>query len=195
MTKSIGLHERKKRAAMRRIQECALDLFDERGYEFVTVEQIAQAAEVSPSSIYRYFGTKERVVLYDELDIEFLTRVDAELVDHPPVEAVRRALAVVMATFFDRESDLARRKTRYALSEPALQSAMTELTEGFVEQVKTALARAAGRPTDELEIEVVATALVWALVAATRHWHAGGYRASLAEEMEASLAILERGLR
>jgi AcrR family transcriptional regulator len=195
MKTSIGLYERKKRAAMRRIQECALDLFDDRGYESVTVEQIAQAAEVSPSSVYRYFGTKERVVLYDELDIEFLALVDDELARHPPVEAVRRALAVVMTMFFDRDGELARRKTRYALSEPALQPALTELTEGFVEQVKEALARASGRTSDELEMQVIATALVWALVAATRHWHAGGYRTNLADEMEASLAILERGLR
>ncbi len=195
MKERIGLHERKKRAAMRRIQEVALDLFDDLGYESVTVEQIAEAAEVSPSSIYRYFRTKEQVVLYDELDVEFLVLVDEELAAHPPVTAVRRALAVVMTTFFDRDEELSRRKVRYALSERALQPALAELTEGFVRQVTTALARASGRTPDDLETQVAATAMVWALVAATRHWHAGGLRTNLADEMEASLAVLERGLR
>ena len=53
---------------MRTIQEKALDLFDERGFDAVTIEEIAAAAEVSPSSVYRYFGTKEGLVVADEFD-------------------------------------------------------------------------------------------------------------------------------
>jgi AcrR family transcriptional regulator len=52
---------------MRTIQERALDLFDERGFDRVTIEEIA-AAEVSPSSVYRYFGTKEGLIVADEFD-------------------------------------------------------------------------------------------------------------------------------
>jgi AcrR family transcriptional regulator len=84
MTTKIGLRERKKRSAMRRIQEVALDLFDERGFENVTIEQIAEAAEVSPSSVYRYFGTKEQVVLRDDFDVQFFEAVEAELATSPP---------------------------------------------------------------------------------------------------------------
>src|SRR5260370_12593609 len=53
---------------MRTIQERALDLFDERGFDAVTIEEIAAAAEVSPSSVYRYFGTKEGLLVADEFD-------------------------------------------------------------------------------------------------------------------------------
>jgi AcrR family transcriptional regulator len=194
MTERESLHERKKRAAMRRIQEVALDLFDAHGYESVTVEQIADAAEVSPSSVYRYFGTKEQVVLYERSDFEFLAVVDRELADQPPVDAVRRALAVVMTSFFGRDEALSRRKTRYALSEPALQPALGELTAAFVQQVAGALARATGRAADELEVQVVAEALLGALMAAVRHWHAGGYRTDIRDEMESALGVLERGL-
>ena len=81
---------------MRRIQEVALDLFDERGFDRVTIEQIAEKAEVSPSSVYRYFGTKEQLVLHDEFDLQLLDVVQAELVSHPPVEAVRRAISTLM---------------------------------------------------------------------------------------------------
>ena len=53
---------------MRTIQERALDLFDARGFDAVTIEEIAAAAEVSPSSVYRYFGTKEGLIVADEFD-------------------------------------------------------------------------------------------------------------------------------
>lgn len=45
------------------------------------------------------------------------------------------------------------------------------------------------------EIQVIASALVWALVAAIRHWHAGGYASPLEEEFERALTLVERGLR
>ncbi len=60
------------------------DLFDGRGFEKVSIEDIAAAAEVSPSSVYRYFGTKERIVLHDEVDLRFVDAVERELADQPP---------------------------------------------------------------------------------------------------------------
>ena len=65
---ATGLRERWRVNAMRTIQEKALDLFDERGFDAVTIEEIAAAAEVSPSSVYRYFGTKEGLIVADEFD-------------------------------------------------------------------------------------------------------------------------------
>lgn len=193
--KREGLRGRRRAAAIRRIQEAALDLFDERGFESVTIEEIAEAAEVSPSSVYRYLGTKEGIVLYDEFDFRLIDAVEAELVSHLPVEAVRRALASVLAAFFDRDEELARRKLRFAFENPHLQAAMTQQVDQFRQLVAGALARAAGREAGELEIQVIASTLVWALTAAARIWHSEGYVRPLQPVLEEALAVVEGGLR
>lgn len=195
MAKRDGLRERKRAAAIRRTQGAALDLFDAHGYDAVTIEQIADAAEVSPSSIYRHFGTKEQLILHDDLDFQFAEILQHELALHPPVEAVQRAIAQVMTQLFGRDEELARRKIRYWAEEPAIQSAAAALTEQFTRLIDNVLAETTGRQPGNLDTAVVAAALVWAMNAAIKHWHAIGYASSLEHELQQALTLLENGLR
>src|SRR5437879_13434513 len=84
-----GLRERKKQRTRDAIQREAMRLFQEQGYEATTIEQIAAAADISPSTFFNYFPTKEDVVFndpYDPLFIPlFLERPSAE----SPSEALR----------------------------------------------------------------------------------------------------------
>ena len=64
-----GLWERKKARTRAAIREHAFRLFREQGYDATTVDQIAEAAEVSPSTFFRYFPTKEDVVLQDDMEL------------------------------------------------------------------------------------------------------------------------------
>ncbi|GAB3891203.1 hypothetical protein GCM10027612_36670 [Microbispora bryophytorum subsp. camponoti] len=61
-----GLRERKKRQTRRRIAEVAVRLFVERGFDDVTMAEVAQAAEVSVNTVYNYFQAKEDLVLPPE---------------------------------------------------------------------------------------------------------------------------------
>lgn len=194
MATKPGLRERKKLAAMQRIQEVALELFDQRGFDNVTIEQIAEAADVSPSSVYRYFGTKEQVVLWDELDVRLFDAIEAELASQPPVEAMRRAISDIVSQLFDGDEELARRKTRYALEEPGLRAALLEQTDELTQRVAKAVARRSGQRADELEPQVIASTLIWAMMAAARHWHAHGYRTPIGDELKRALTIVERGI-
>lgn len=58
-----GLRERKKQQTRLRIIEVALDLCDAQGFDATTIEQIANAADVSPRTINRYFDSKEAIIL------------------------------------------------------------------------------------------------------------------------------------
>ena len=97
-----GLRERKKARTRAAIRREAMRLFREHGYEETTVEQIAEAAEVSPSTFFRYFPTKEDVVLLDEYDDLIVEAFRAQPPELTPLQAIRKALSEVMGTLKTR---------------------------------------------------------------------------------------------
>src|ERR1700752_5525363 len=86
-----GLRERKKARTRAAIREHALRLFREQGYSSTTIEQIADAAEVSPATFFRYFPTQEDVVLQDDLDIITVEALNAQPPGLSPIAAFRAA--------------------------------------------------------------------------------------------------------
>src|SRR6202142_4641493 len=86
-----GLRERKKARTRASLREHALRLFGEQGYHATTVEQIAAAAEVSPSTFFRYFPTKEDLVLQDDMDTRMIEALDRQPAGLGLVAAARAA--------------------------------------------------------------------------------------------------------
>jgi AcrR family transcriptional regulator len=108
-----GLRERKKAKTKIAIQEHAVRLFRAQGYAATTVEQIAEAAEVSPSTVFRYFPTKEELVTTDELD----PVIFAAFEEQPPELGLIPAWRGAMHAVFDRltADEMATERERMAL--------------------------------------------------------------------------------
>lgn len=190
-----GLRERKRLAAMHRIQTVALDLFDEHGYDQVTIERIAEQAEVSPSSVYRYFGTKEQLVIWDEYDPVALAAIADELQQRPPIEAVRRVVEVVMGEAVRTDPERIHRRLRLAFTNPSIEAASALQTYEMAAVIGGLIAERVGDTVDDLDVQVFAYACVGALLGAIRHWYASGFTTPFEDIVGRPLAILERGMR
>ncbi|GAA1709912.1 TetR/AcrR family transcriptional regulator [Isoptericola hypogeus] len=91
----MNLRERRRADTMRAVQRVALDLFERRGYDAVSIAQIAAEAQVAERTVYRHFGTKEMLVVHDELDAAFIGDVVRRATTVGAIAGVREALAAV----------------------------------------------------------------------------------------------------
>src|SRR6185369_2702820 len=99
----LGLRDRKKIKTRESIRREAMRLIEENGYASTTVEQIAEAAEVSPSTFFRYFPSKEMVLMANDLDRVTIEALEQQPSDMPSLQAFRRALQITMATVSEDE--------------------------------------------------------------------------------------------
>jgi AcrR family transcriptional regulator len=190
-----GLRERKRSSAIARIQAAALDLFDERGYAAVTVEQIAEASEVSPSSVYRYFGSKEQIVLWSDFDVDLAAALRGDPVDESPLDVTRSVLRSVMDDLVGEDELRIQRRMRHVMSDATLEAALARQVYAASEALGEILAARHGRPSDDLDVQVPAHAIVGALLGGLHHWHGIDCREPLRDVLERCIDILEAGLQ
>lgn len=195
-TAAMSVWERKKLHAMREIQRAALDLFDEHGFRNVTVEQVAAASNVSPSSIYRYFGTKEALILWDEYDprlIELLNQGDGVVGADEFVDGLRRAVPALIRELVADEQRI-RRRIRYVVSEPDVRDGLARQTVQLERQVREAIARRLGRDPGGLDIHLLGAMVAWGFDAALDHWGATNFELPLADALAYVVEALIRGM-
>jgi AcrR family transcriptional regulator len=192
-SKPAGLRERKKARTRAAIREQALRLFRERGYSATTVEQIAAAAEVSAATFFRYFPTKEDVVLQDDLDIITLEAFEAQPAELSPIAAMRAASAALAAEL--SPADLARMHDTMELtmSVPEVRARAVDEFTRTIEVMAAALAKRAGRRPDDFAARNLAGAMVGVIMAVTLTSPDDG-PAEMFSRIDAALAHLEAGL-
>ncbi|MEO7329499.1 MAG: helix-turn-helix domain-containing protein [Minicystis sp.] len=182
---------RRRVEAMRRAQDAALDLFEARGYAAVTVEDIAAAAGVGPATVYRSFGSKERVVLWDDYDPMLLDAVRARLPTHPLLAAVSGALEEALDRVYGTDKRRILRRTRLLLAEPALIAASAADRLALRAALAALFTEASAAPGD-LGAEVAAAAVVATLEVAVERWAKGRGRTPMREVIRASFGALAR---
>ena len=187
----VGLRERKKERTRALIQHEALRLFAAHGYEQTTVEQIAEAAEVSTSTLFRYFSGKADIVRYDALDPLLFDAYARQPADLRPIVALRAAGREMLGglPFGALNEQLAR--GRIILAIPELRAAVyDDMATTLAAQFTAAEISRTGRQPDPFAVDVLVGALSGGITAAMQSAHDD----DLATILDRALSLLEQGL-
>jgi AcrR family transcriptional regulator len=155
-----GLRERKKAKTRAAIQQHAMRLFAEQGYHETTVDQIAEAAEISQSTFFRYFPTKEAVVRHDDYDPLLLAAWIGQPAELGPVAALRRAMGEVFGALSDEAIASERERMLLLLSVPELRTGVLEEFVGGMSMLTDSLAERTGRDAGDPAVRTLAGALL-----------------------------------
>ncbi|MGC5240335.1 TetR/AcrR family transcriptional regulator [Streptomyces albogriseolus] len=189
-----GLRERKKIKTRQAIRGAAYALVEEQGYDATTIEQIAERAEVSPSTVFRYFPTKEDIVVTDEYDEPLLAALAARPADEPWTDSVRYVIRTAVRRAMTERPEITELRARLMLEAPAVRARMRETLTDTSRLLAEALAGRTGLDPDGLEVRVHATSLVGGLLEATMYWAEHGHREDYADLADRAVDVIEHGL-
>ena len=188
-----SLREQKKQKAKALIQEHALRLFKAQGYEATTVEQIASAAEVSTSTFFRYFQTKEAVVRYDSLDPLIIEAFRSQPRELNVVQALRAATREIFANLSPEKMALEEERFALTYGIPALRTTMIDEMARNISLFAEMIAGRTGRQPDDIDVRNLAGAIIGVSLAALLAPHQKT-RLKQTDLFDGALARLERGL-
>jgi len=190
----MGLRERKKARTRAAIRTEAMRLFRERGYAATTVEQIAAAADISPATFFRYYPTKEDVVLQDDLDLLLPEAVEAQPPSLGPIAAVRAAVAQALSPMGPADLDRLQETITLSASVPEIRARAADEFTRTIEVMAAPLARRARRSPDDPAVRHVAGAVIGVIWGATMVPPVSEDPADLVDRIDVALAHLEQGL-
>ena len=204
MIAQASLRERKKARTRASIREHALRLFREQGYQATTVEQIAAAAEVSPSTFFRYFPTKEDVVLQDDMDTRLVEALARQPQDLAPLPAVRAALREAWASFTEAEWEQIREGAQLSADVPEIRSRSMNEMSRVINGVAEVVGRRAGREASDVRVRALAGAVMGVMMSVflPEHFEQHGgpeigtdwFGPAAVRRVDEALALLEEGL-
>ncbi len=189
-----GLRERKILSAKTRIQECALKLFAKQGYNSTTVEQIVNAADVSSSTYFRYFQTKEAVVLYDSLDPIIVQAIREQSPDLSVIQALRRAIRTTFRGLSEEKRQLEMQRFALLRTIPELRAAMYEEMARSIELFADIIAERTHKHPDDISVRNLAGAIIGVGMAALLQAYKRPSETDSVDVFDAALADLEQGL-
>ncbi|MFF7484392.1 TetR/AcrR family transcriptional regulator [Streptomyces luteogriseus] len=190
----LGLRERKKIKTRKAIRTAAHALIEEQGYDATTIEQIADRAEVSPSTVFRYFPAKEDIVVTDAWDPAVTAELRARPADEPWADTLRYVLRTALDPGRAEEPAVLRLRTRLAVEVPAVRARMLENAADTGRLLREALAERSGLDPDSLELRVFSMSVMGGLMEVGHYWAETGHRDDIRELVDRALHVLEHGL-
>lgn len=189
-----SLRERKKADTRAAIREAAVDLFCSHGFAATTMEAVAEEADVSVRTVFRYFPTKEDLVFDDvEADLaDFRDLLDARPADEPVMDSVR-AVIEVMAGRIDRGEHDDARLTPLLHDEPALRQRYLSVLDRIEDTVADWARHRLGADDQDLRPALLAASIVAAQRVVVDATVAGDPR-PLPDLIRETVAILGAGL-
>jgi AcrR family transcriptional regulator len=194
-TGSFDLRERKRTRTRLMIQAEALRLFDQKGYAQTTVDEIADRAAISPRTFFRYFPTKEEVVMWDEYDPLILELLDSRPNDEPVAETLRSVIRETLSGLYESDPERLLVRVRLASIVPELRARFIDEQTHGVELLAPLLARKRGSRVDDLSLQVIGSALLAAVSAALDRWQESDGKTDLLGLLDQATDALVEGVR
>ncbi len=167
-------------------------LFLKQGYEETTIEEIAAAVEISPSTFFNYFPTKEDVVMMDAYDPIAMELFLQGPKDEPLQVAFRRVLEG-LGSLMRRDRDLILARSKLMFGEPALRARIWDELGRTQAAFIPVLAERSGRDPNDFELRVITRMFVSALYEAGLEWIRSDGRGDLVDYYRRAIDIIERG--
>lgn len=196
-----SLRERKKLETRRAIQRIALDLVAKRGYAQVTVEDIAEAANVSPRTFFNYFPSKEAALL--AANSERSEDIRQRLVDQPagksPLDALRTVVVEELQRLSQEVAELGGaewlRRVKQAMGDPHLRAAQAAHTTDLEHAIVAALAERRGTDPERDPYPVLlASTAIGLMRAVISIWANLGDTVALDSLADSAMQCLAKGL-
>ncbi|MFJ3666056.1 TetR/AcrR family transcriptional regulator [Streptomyces sp. NPDC090106] len=189
----LGLRERKKIKTRTAIRDATYALIEEQGYDATTIEQIAERAEVSPSTVFRYFPTKEDIVLTDEYDPVMLEELRERPADEPWMDSVRYIMRKAISVS-DEMEEVTRLRAHLMVQVPAVRARMLESMSVTGRLLSQAVAERTGLDPEGLEVRVYTMSLIGGLAEIYQYWAENGMCEDLAGLLDRALTVMDEGL-
>lgn len=167
-----GLRERKKARTHKQLQDAALQMFLEHGFDQVTIDDIAAAVEVSKSTFYRYFESKEDVLLGNSAERLASVRqaIDRRPTDQPVLAAVREAMVSLVGQY-DEARDATLLKAQVMAVSPSLKARNLEQQAAWESMVADFVrSRLPMSRERELHARVIAASVIACVRATVDYW-------------------------
>jgi AcrR family transcriptional regulator len=176
------------------VQAEALKLFAAKGYEQTTIDDIAHAAAMSPRTFFRYFPTKEAVVLWDEYDERPFHELWSGSGGGDPLIQLISTVRTIMADVYVKDPELLLNRIKLSFAVPEIRARFLDQQLTLFGPYVDELAAALGTEPDDLRLRVMLVALYSAIMVAVERWQHNDGRDDLIQLLDKTLIALAAGM-